>query len=696
MSRATILLPLLALGVALAHAGETVRDCGTLAAVLRERRVGVPFELTAQVNGQSVLSAPFSLQDAAGSVCIDSVAATVVRPPRWSVVRVTGRTVDEDGDVKARCETLSVASQAPPATPTPVRIRDLLRTRPNGQYVTLTASVVDAFVDEIDPRIRFLILHDGDAYLFAIYSPDSPTLRDLLGCTIRVRGVSHPENYSTRRHFGLQISIFDRDDLDILRRAENYPFSAAPLDDCTGLRPEEIAALGRRRVSGHVLAIWGGDNALLRTADGRLTLARMSSPGLPSCGSAIDVVGFPETDLYQVNLARALWRPASLPPPLAEAATNLPLRTLVRHDATTPYFNPRLHGRAIRLTGRIDGLRKDAKGCGTFLLRDGGESLTVDATALPTALSALQDGDLIAATGICVLEAEEWRPNLVFPHVKGLRLVPRRPADLTCLAHAPWWTPRRCLILIAVLLALLVGIGLWNLALRRLAESRGRQLADETLARAESDFKVGERTRLAVELHDALSQTLTGIAMEIRAAGKGLDVAPKNCRPHLVRAERTIDACRNELKNCLWDLRNNAMDEPDMGQAIRRTLAPHLGPASLAVRVPASRTRLSDNLAHATLCIVRELAVNAIRHGKASRILVAGAYDGGRLLFSVRDDGCGFDPSSAPGIDEGHFGLQGIRERIEPFGGTLEIVRLAQGGTKATVTLTPPKEESPT
>lgn len=577
-----------------------------------------------------------------------------------------------------------------------MRIRDLLRTRPNGQYVTLTATVIDAFSDEIDPRIRFLILHDGDAYLFAVYSPDTPTLRDLLGCTVRVRGISHPENYSTRKHFGLQLSIFDRADLDILHRAENYPFSAAPLDDCTGLRPQEIAALGRRRVRGHVLAVWGGDNALLRASDGRLTRTRLAGPGLPACGTAVEVVGFPETDLYQVNLARAIWRTASLPPPPAEAATNLPLRALIRHDAPTPYFNPRLNGRVVRLTGRIGGLRKDAQGCGTFLLHDGGESLTVDATALPTALSALQDGDLIATTGICVLEAEEWRPNLVFPHVKGLRLVPRRPSDLICLAHAPWWTTRRCLILIAVLLALLVGIGLWNRALHRLAESRGRQLADETIARAESDFKVGERTRLAVELHDALSQTLTGIAMEIRAAGKGLATAPENCRPHLVRAERTIDACRNELKNCLWDLRNNAMDEPDMGQAIRRTLAPHLGPASLAVRVPVPRTRFSDNTAHAILCIIRELTVNAIRHGKASRIFVAGACEGDRLLFSVRDDGCGFDPSSAPGIDNGHFGLQGIRERIEAFDGALAIVCPPRGGTKVTVTLTLPKEESPT
>ena len=110
MSRTAVLLPLLALGLALVCAGETVRDCGTLTAAIRERRVGVPFDLTAQINGRSALSGSFSLQDASGAVCISSVAPLVTYPPRWSVVRVTGRTVNEDGDIKGRCETLSVVS----------------------------------------------------------------------------------------------------------------------------------------------------------------------------------------------------------------------------------------------------------------------------------------------------------------------------------------------------------------------------------------------------------------------------------------------------------------------------------------------------------------------------------------------------------------------------------------------------------
>ena len=89
---------------------------------------------------------------------------------------------------------------------------------------------------------------------------------------------------------------------------------------------------------------------------------------------------------------------------------------------------------------------------------------------------------------------------------------------------------------------------------------------------------------------------------------------------------------------------------------------------------------------------MRELVVNAIRHGKADRIRIAGSIEGRKLLLSVHDNGCGFKPDSAPGIAEGHFGLQGIRERIDELGGTFEIASAPGKGAKAKVVMTLPAE----
>ena len=149
----------------------------------------------------------------------------------------------------------------------------------------------------------------------------------------------------------------------------------------------------------------------------------------------------------------------------------------------------------------------------------------------------------------------------------------------------------------------------------------------------------------------------------------------------------TLAACRRELKDCLWDLKSRTFEEKDMTEAVNRTIAPHVGDAKTTVRFNVRRSRLSESKAHAVLSMVRELVVNAVRHGKAKRIWIAGECSDGHISFSVRDDGCGFDPAAALGPREGHFGLQGIRERVLDANGTIEINSAPDCGTKVTIVI---------
>ena len=146
-----------------------------------------------------------------------------------------------------------------------------------------------------------------------------------------------------------------------------------------------------------------------------------------------------------------------------------------------------------------------------------------------------------------------------------------------------------------------------------------------------------------------------------------------------------LQSCRTELKNCLFDLRNDTLAEKTFDAAIRRTLAPFADQVEISVRFNVSRARFDDAVAHAILAIVRELVANAIRHGHAWTVKVAGALDKDELLFSVRDDGCGFDPEHRKRSDDGHFGLDGICERLENLNGSLEFAPAPNGGTKAVV-----------
>ena len=92
--------------------------------------------------------------------------------------------------------------------------------------------------------------------------------------------------------------------------------------------------------------------------------------------------------------------------------------------------------------------------------------------------------------------------------------------------------------------------------------------------------------------------------------------------------------------------------------------------------------------------MIRELVANAIRHGHAEHIRIAGSLENGLMMISVRDDGCGFDPAAAPGVAEGHFGLQGIRERLARYGGELRVESAPGKGTRAVIRLDVASDET--
>ena len=283
----------------------------------------------------------------------------------------------------------------------------------------------------------------------------------------------------------------------------------------------------------------------------------------------------------------------------------------------------------MRIRGIVRKLPAADSADGRFYVECDSELLPVDVSARPSALAGIDVNCEVEVTGAFVAETGNWHPNSVFPRVKETFLVIRTPQDIRVLWRPSWWTPGRLLSVIGSLLAALTAILVWNASLRRIAERRGRQLFKEQVARAKSEMRIEERTRLAVELHDSMSQNLTGISMQIDAAGRTIDKDRNKTLRHLGIASRTLDSCREELRNCIWDLRSQALEEQDMNEAIRKTVLQHTDGAKLSIRFNVPRKRLSDNTAHALMRIVRELTTNAVRHGGARLIRIAGALDNG-------------------------------------------------------------------
>ena len=523
--------------------------------------------------------------------------------------------------------------------------------------------------DEISPQDIQLIIKDGSSVLNASMpaAPNENTnFTALLGARVRLTGMlQQPAGARRIMTPYLGISKFE-----VIRPAPGNRFDAPELNFDRNLSPRNILNFGLRRVEGIVLATWSGNQLMVADKRYNRVMATLALDAeLPVADSHVEIVGYPDTDLYGINLTFARCRQLNGPPPpdcvTPPIATTL--RNLLSDNQNRPRINGYSHGRLLRLSGKVLDIQPSLR---LFSLHADGFTIPVDYSSSPTALEGLATDSTVEVVVLAVVESDAWRENIVLPQTRGIKLVLRSAEDLHVIARPPFWTPLRLSIVIAALLVILVLIVLLSRLVNRLATRR----------------KVAERTRLAVELHDSLSQTLAGVTCQIAAGRDAVADDPKTATSLLEAAERMLESSRTELKNCLFDLRNNTVDDPDFVHAITQTLSIFRDETALAIRFPVDRSLLSDTTAHTVLCIIRELVANAIRHGKAAHVRVAGSVENGTLLFSVSDDGSGFDPVKRPGPREGHFGLTGIQERLSSSGGSMNIESFC-GKTRVSITL---------
>ena len=559
-----------------------------------------------------------------------------------------------------------------------------------GKTVTIRGSVMAAVRDEIDNRFNWIIVGtpDGDVYTAAEDSRyPIAELRKLTDAEVLLKGVVGRFT-SWRRFLGYQLyfSADTETGIDVLEPAPADPFAVPDLDDCSSIH--------RRKIRGLVTAVTRGQ-FFLRSGEGqiiRTTPADNSRP--PPIGAHVTVSGFPRYGQYTPLLNNSVWRLERTPDGSLEKAEAIDVTSLFVQDGPHRYANNHLCGRIIELSGSVESVPSpNALTPDGFQIDCAGTSVRVDLSGLPEVVRSVPSvGARVKVAGLCYGNFSDTDGSSVFPLLIGFTLIPRTTDDVTILADAPWMTPAVLLGVIGALTVLLALFIVWTTALRIVSVRRARELTREQIRGARAELKVEERTRLAVELHDSISQTLTGVALQIDAAA-GTD--GDGAKSFLATARNMLASCRQELNGCLWDLRSRTFEEKDMTEAVQRTLAPHVGDAKLTVRFNVPRERLSEQTAHAVLRIIRELGTNAVKHGHARNVKIAGEFHDDTISFSVTDDGRGFDATTAPGPAQGHFGLQGVRERLNAFNGTIRCDSEPGCGAKFTVTLhtTEPEDE---
>ena len=188
---------------------------------------------------------------------------------------------------------------------------------------------------------------------------------------------------------------------------------------------------------------------------------------------------------------------------------------------------------------------------------------------------------------------------------------------------------------------------------------------------------VGERMRLAREIHDTLAQGFTGIVVQINAAEQVAPEKDEETWNHLDKARVLARRSLDEARRSILLLRSSDLQEGDLLTAIERVGRHLLVDESIqleAVR-EGDAYKLSDEIETELLRVGQEAVANAIRHSGATKIQVSLRYLPHEVMLRVSDDGKG-SLQGAPGL-----GIRGMEERMQRVRGHLEIIAQPQIGT---------------
>jgi signal transduction histidine kinase len=195
--------------------------------------------------------------------------------------------------------------------------------------------------------------------------------------------------------------------------------------------------------------------------------------------------------------------------------------------------------------------------------------------------------------------------------------------------------------------------------------------------------RVGERTRIARELHDTLLQGVFSASMQLHVAVDRLP-ADSPARPLFARPLQIIGQVIEEGRDAVRGFRSIERGTQDLQLAFFR-LSQELNfkeSVGFRVRVEGQPRSLRSVVHDEIYSIGREALVNSFRHSGASAIEVELEYSASQLRMVVYDDGCGIDPQVLQHGRDGHWGLLGMQERAVRIGAKLKVRRRAERGTE--------------
>ena len=551
---------------------------------------------------------------------------------------------------------------------------------------------------------RWILVMETDGRHWLATVPDNtlqPDPTHLIDGNLRLRGVA-AARFTTRGEFvSLMLLVGNAADIDVTARPRTEPFATPKLPLARLARFLRDPPSGHRvRTEGVVTHAQPGEFFYLQ--DGAFGVrVETQSDELLQPGDFVEVAGFIDRRRVLVGVSQAAGlveavvrrvgtgtppEPAAISPDDIVAVNAVALRNgLIAQPGD-------YDGCLVCFKGRLMEVRRAVTG--GVLLMSGGKSMVTAALFGGTfeILKTLEPGSELQVTGIVRADLKPEvgvRQIWLLPAVERMDVFVRSVEDVQVLTRPSWWTPRRLAAALAATGGVLVGALGWVWLLRRRVAATAASLAAEMRTRRESAVEfnatIRERNRLAANLHDTLLQTMSAIGMQLQSCELSGRDGGKPAASHLGLARRMVDHAVGELRESVWALRSFPLKGQTLPEAIQ-SLVTHQAQGHetrINARLAGAETAVPDFVAGNLLLVVQEAVHNALQHAHATAIEVVLSFDppADAIDVTVRDDGQGFTPGTQAGPLQGHFGMQGMRERVERLGGTLRVESAPGRGT---------------
>ncbi len=199
---------------------------------------------------------------------------------------------------------------------------------------------------------------------------------------------------------------------------------------------------------------------------------------------------------------------------------------------------------------------------------------------------------------------------------------------------------------------------------------------------------LNERSRLAREMHDTVIQGCIGVSALLEAAARCQRSNLEEAGELLDHARSQVKATIEEAREAVWNLRQSSRDGAAVSSLfdLARKLGTEHG-AKVDTALEGAGAPLDPETGQVLLLVGREALRNAVMHGHPARISVRIVFDAGRVRMQITDDGKGFDTNGVGPEAQGHFGIVGMRERVEQLGGEFLVNSKPGEGTSVVASM---------